>query len=189
MAVENWLVGTFFCKLLEAQPYSRVAHHSLSTSVELSALRVLCRGMGSSGCTWLAACHHKPFNPAFVVDGIEFQHLSAAAIQPSWGESGGRQVLLLGIGWLSDHLWRPAPLPHHVVRPALAAAGEVLALRDQALVQLAGEQRDAVDAGVVAKPVAGHADLAAAGLEQHALVEVGPLLNWTLKLRDQGRRP
>ena len=54
-------------------------------------------------------------------------------------------------GWRSGHLGRPAPLPHHVVRPALAAAGEVLAMGDQALVQLAGEQRDAVDAGVVAE--------------------------------------
>ena len=37
-------------------------------------------------------------------------------------------------------------------------AGEVLAMGDQALVQLAGEHRDAVDPGVVPKPVAGHAD-------------------------------
>jgi hypothetical protein len=42
---------------------------------------------------------------------------------------------------------------------------------------LAGEQRDAVHPGVVPKPVAGHADLAAAGLEQHHLIEVGPLLD------------
>ena len=54
-------------------------------------------------------------------------------------------------GWRSGHLRRPAPLPHHVVRPALAAAGEVLAMGDQALLQLAGEQRDAVDAGVMTK--------------------------------------
>ena len=32
---------------------------------------------------------------------------------------------------------------------------------DQALVQLAGEQGDAVEASVVAEPMAGHADLAA----------------------------
>ena len=42
-------------------------------------------------------------------------------------------------------------LPQHVVRPALAAAGEVLAMGDQALMQLTGEQRDAVDPGVVAE--------------------------------------
>jgi hypothetical protein len=39
--------------------------------------------------------------------------------------------------------------------------GEVITVADQALVQLAGEQGDAVDASVVAKPMAGHADLAA----------------------------
>ncbi len=44
---------------------------------------------------------------------------------------------------------------------------------DQPLVQLAGEQGDAVDAGVVVKPVAGHADLAAAGLEKDSFIEVG----------------
>ena len=48
---------------------------------------------------------------------------------------------------------------------------------DQALVQLAGEHRDAVHSRVVPEPVAGHADLAAAGLEQHLLIEVGPLLD------------
>ena len=48
---------------------------------------------------------------------------------------------------------------------------------DQPLVQLAGEHRDAVHPGVVSEPVAGHADLAAAGLEQGALIEVGPLLD------------
>ncbi|MFY8148554.1 MAG: hypothetical protein ACOVNL_04960 [Prochlorococcaceae cyanobacterium] len=39
----------------------------------------------------------------------------------------------------------------HVIGQALAAAGEVLALGEQALMQLAGEQRDAVGAGVVAE--------------------------------------
>ena len=63
----------------------------------------------------------------------------------------------------SGHLGQPAPLPHQVVSPALAAAGQVFAMGDQTLVQLAGEQRDAVHPGVVPKPVAGHADLAAAG--------------------------
>ena len=36
----------------------------------------------------------------------------------------------------SGHLRRPALLPHQVVSPALAAAGEVLTMGDQALVQL-----------------------------------------------------
>jgi len=77
----------------------------------------------------------------------------------------------------SGHLRRPALLTCHVVGPALAAAGQVFAMDDQPLVQLAGEQRDAVHPGVVPKPVAGHADLATAGLEQHYLIEVGPLLD------------
>ena len=47
---------------------------------------------------------------------------------------------------------------------------------DQALVQLAGEYRDAVHSRVVPEPVAGHADLATAGLEQGALIEIGPLV-------------
>jgi antitoxin (DNA-binding transcriptional repressor) of toxin-antitoxin stability system len=55
--------------------------------------------------------------------------------------------------------------------------GEVLAMGDQALVQLAGEHGDAVHPGVVPEPVAGHADLAAAGLEKGALIEVRPLLH------------
>jgi hypothetical protein len=44
--------------------------------------------------------------------------------------------------------------------PAAAAMGEVLAVGNKALVQVAGEQRDAVGAGVVAEEMAGHADLA-----------------------------
>ena len=45
-------------------------------------------------------------------------------------------------------------------------ASEVLAMGDQALVQLAGEHRDEAHSRVVPEPVAGHADLAAAGLLQ-----------------------
>jgi len=55
--------------------------------------------------------------------------------------------------------------------------GEVLAVGDQALVQVAGEQRDAVGAGVVPEEVAGHADLAAAAGTQDRLIEPRPLLN------------
>jgi hypothetical protein len=69
----------------------------------------------------------------------------------------------------SGHLRRPALAPGHVISPTLAAAGQVLAMGDQPLVQLAGEHRDAVHPGVVPEPVAGHADLAAAGLEQGLL--------------------
>ena len=45
----------------------------------------------------------------------------------------------------------------------------------------AGEHRDAVHSGVMPKPVAGHADFAAAGLEQGALIEMWPLLNGEIK--------
>ena len=55
--------------------------------------------------------------------------------------------------------------------------GEVLPLGDEALMELAGEQGDAVHPGVMAEPVAGHADLAAAGRQQNLLVQVGPLLD------------
>jgi hypothetical protein len=61
--------------------------------------------------------------------------------------------------------------------PAAAAVGEVLAMGDQALVQVAGEQRDAVRAPVVAEEVAGHADLADAAGAEHVLIEPGPILD------------
>ena len=50
----------------------------------------------------------------------------------------------------------------------------------QALVQLAGEQGNAVHPGVVAEEVAGHADPAAASGDQYVLIEVGPLVDWLL---------
>ncbi len=68
-------------------------------------------------------------------------------------------------------------MARHVVRPTLAAVREVLPLGQQSLVQLAGEQRDAVHPGVVAKPVTGHADLAAATGAQQGLIEIGPGLD------------
>jgi hypothetical protein len=49
-----------------------------------------------------------------------------------------------------------------VFSPAAAAVGEGLAMGNQTLVQVPGEQRDAVGAGVVAEEVAGHTDLVAA---------------------------
>ena len=50
---------------------------------------------------------------------------------------------------------------------------------------MAGELRDAVHPGVVPEPVAGHADLAAAGPEQHGLIEIGPVLDLLLAGRLQ----
>jgi hypothetical protein len=61
--------------------------------------------------------------------------------------------------------------------PAAAAVAEVLAVGNQALMQVAGEQRDAVGAGVVAEEMAGHADLAAAGGAQHVLIKPGPIFD------------
>ena len=61
-------------------------------------------------------------------------------------------------------------------RPA-SLGGQILGAAGAVVGELTGEQGDAARTGVVAKPVAGHADLAAAGLEQHCLIEVGPLLD------------
>jgi selenophosphate synthase len=61
--------------------------------------------------------------------------------------------------------------------PAAAAVAEVHAMGNQPLMQVAGEQRDAVGAQVVAEAVAGHADLAAAAFSQHVLIEPGPIFN------------
>jgi hypothetical protein len=81
----------------------------------------------------------------------------------------GRQV--------ESRFWRPSPLALQVFCPPGAARNEVLPLGDQPLVQLTREQRDAVHPGVVAKEVAGEADLAAAGGYQHLLIEIGPFFN------------
>ncbi len=62
------------------------------------------------------------------------------------------------------------------LRPAAAAMSEVLAMGDQTLVQVAGEQQVAVGAGVVAEEVAG-ADLAAAAVAEHGLIEPGPVFD------------
>ena len=58
-------------------------------------------------------------------------------------------VTALGCMGGSGHLRRPALLAAHVIGPALAAAGEVLAMGDQPLMQLAGEHRDAAHSRVV----------------------------------------
>ena len=64
-----------------------------------------------------------------------------------------------------------------ILCPAVAAVGEVLAVGNQPLVQVTGEQGDAVGAGVVAEEMAGHADLAAAAVSEHLLIQPGPLLD------------
>ena len=70
----------------------------------------------------------------------------------------------------------PSPASAPCLHPALVAAGQVLAQCDQTLMNLTGEQRDAVHTGVLTKSIAGYADLAAAGLEQDTFVEIGRLL-------------
>mgnify|MGYP001806382214 CR=1 FL=1 len=59
----------------------------------------------------------------------------------------------------------------------------------QTLVQLAGELGDAVHPGVVAKPVAVNAELAAAAGHQHLFIEVGPLLVTAIVRRWGGIQP
>ena len=61
--------------------------------------------------------------------------------------------------------------------PAAAAVGEVLTMGDQPLVQVAGEQRYAVGAGVVPEEMAGDAGLVAAAGAEQVLIEPGPLLD------------
>ena len=48
---------------------------------------------------------------------------------------------------------------------------------NQPLMQVAGEQGDAVGARVVSEEMAGHADLAAAAVSEHLLIQPGPLLD------------
>ncbi|MFZ4805598.1 MAG: hypothetical protein ACOYLI_13180 [Synechococcus lacustris] len=75
-----------------------------------------------------------------------------------------------------SHFRRPALLPRHIFCPAQAATGEVLTVGNQALVQLTGEHWNAVRPGMVTKPVAGHADLAATTGHQHLTIEVWPFI-------------
>jgi len=65
------------------------------------------------------------------------------------------------------------PLRAQVLLPLAAAAGEVLTMGNQPLVQVAGEQRDAVSPRVLAKEMAAHADLVTAAGEEHILIEPG----------------
>jgi len=54
---------------------------------------------------------------------------------------------------------------------------QMLAMGDQALMQVAGEQRDALRPWVMPEEVAGHADLAAAACPENPLVKPGPVLD------------
>jgi hypothetical protein len=114
--------------------------------------------------------------------GLKCSTRRPSLIQPSAGQAG-TLASRLPTCTASAHLRCPAPLTGHVIGPALTAANQVLTLGNQALVQLAGEQGDALGPGVVPEPVAGHADLAAAAGAQHVLIEIGPGLAVTLRHR------
>ena len=67
----------------------------------------------------------------------------------------------------SCRFWCPTPLSCRLAGPVGATAGEVIALADQPLVELAGEQGDLGLTEVMAEGAAGQADLlAAAGDEE-----------------------
>ena len=60
---------------------------------------------------------------------------------PTWGRVAAACWPRRSAPWHWSCPFRcPAPLAHLVIGPALAAAGEVLAVGDQATVQLAGEE-------------------------------------------------
>ena len=136
-------------------------------------------GLPGTGLSW--SVEHNLDRPAAIPAG------PAAGLPNSRRLRPGRSTTFMGR--CSCHLRRPALLADHVVSPALAAAGEVLAVGDQALVEVTGEHRDAVHARVVSEPVTGHADLAAAGLEQGALIEVGPVFDQGFESGGHGRWP
>ena len=77
----------------------------------------------------------------------------------------------------SRHLRLPVPPAAQVLHPTAAAAGEVLTMGDQALVQVAGQQWDAGGTRVMPEEMAGHADLVAAAGAEHFLIEPGPVLD------------
>jgi hypothetical protein len=73
--------------------------------------------------------------PAVVAARLELEHLAAGA-EPAVLRRQRRGLSCDGtrVHRSSCNLRRPAVLAHHVVSPALAAMGEVLAIGDQALV-------------------------------------------------------
>ena len=102
-------------------------------------------------------------------------------IQPSLGQSGGRFRLLMFFG-RSCGLWCPTPRACRLATPVRAAAGEVLSLADQALVELAGKQWDLGLTKMMAKGTTGEADLLATAGDQQGRIEVGPAF-WGLEER------
>jgi len=64
--------------------------------------------------------------------------------------------------------------------------GEVIAMGDQALMQMAGQLGYAVGPWMVPEEVAGHADLTAAAGAEDRLIEPGPLLDRFLAVESAG---
>ena len=85
-------------------------------------------------------------------------------------------------GWVprSYRFRRPTQRACRLTAPVVATAGEVLALADQALVELAREQRDLVVTEVMAKRTAGEANLPAAAGDQQGRIKLGPAF-WGLE--------
>ena len=96
-----------------------------------------------------------------------------------------REVADWGLG--SCGFWRPTPRSGRLAGPVGTTAGEVLALADQALVELAGEQGDLGLTEVMAEGAAGEADLLAAAGGKQGRIQLGPAF-WGLEEgRDHGR--
>jgi len=74
----------------------------------------------------------------------------------------------------------PTPRACRLTAPVGTTAGEVLALADQAPVELAGEQGNAVATEVMAKRTAGEADLLAVAGDQQGRIQLGPAF-WGLE--------
>ena len=86
----------------------------------------------------------------------------------------------MGWGLGSCRFRRPTPLACRFAGPVGATAGEVLALADQPLVELAGEQGDLGFTEVMAEGAAGEADLLAAAGDQQGRIQLGPAF-WGLE--------
>jgi len=164
--------GGLHCGAHRFQPSAQRSFHSATASSRLSRARRCSKGGAPLGSTCPLVtsrlCCHRSHT-----SGLKCSTRRPSLNQPSAGQAG-TLASRLSTCTASAHLRCPAPLASHVVGPALAAANQVLTLGNQALVQLAGEQWDALGPGVVPEPVAVHADLAAAAGAQHVLIEIGP---------------
>ena len=85
-------------------------------------------------------------------------------------------------GWVpgSCRFWCPTPRACRFARPVGATAGEVLALADQPLVELASEQGDLGLTEVMADGAAGEADMLPAAGDQEGRIQLGPAF-WDLE--------